>query len=243
MKNVKGKVLQRIIGNIVEKEDPYGILLVGSLSRMKVLEVEKARDIDLFIITKGEDFQRQVENIEGLEFDISYLPIGLLKKSIEERLSSIICVLSKSKILYKSKNNTLNSSLKMIESIYEEGPQKLTIKDIDYQRFKLTQSYLTLKSRRKDRLNFNFLKGAFISELVTCYFLLNNIWMPPNKRMLKSIEDEKLRNVLEEYLDDNNSGGLENELKTLNHLVELVLGNFGGKLDFWEKDIFPFDFL
>lgn len=243
MKNVKGKILQRIIGNIVEKEDPYGILLVGSLSRMKVLEVEKARDIDLFIITKGEDFQRQVENIEGLEFDISYLPIGLLKKSIEERLSSIICVLSKSKILYKSKNNTLNSSLKMIESIYEEGPQKLTIKDIDYQRFKLTQSYLTLKSRRKDRLNFNFLKGAFISELVTCYFLLNNIWMPPNKRMLKSIEDKKLKSLIDENISCTNADDIEENQKCLERTFNHVLEPFGGRLDFWEKDNFPFDFL
>lgn len=243
MKKVKDKIFHKIIEDIVEKEDPYGILLVGSLARMDELQVEKARDVDLFVINNSKNFKRQVENIEGLEFDISFMPIELLNKSTDEKLSSIICVLSKSKILYKSKNNTLNSSLKMIESIYEEGPQKLTKEDINYERFKLTQSYFTLESRRKDRLNFNFLKGVFLSELITCYFILNNIWMPPNKRMLKSIKDDKLKSLLEEHLTNNKFSDVEDEIKSLNNLLDLVLEKFGGKLDFWEKDVFPFDFL
>ncbi len=240
---MKDKSFYSIIEKIVEKEDPYGILLVGSLSRMNELELEKVRDVDIFVITDKDQLERQVVDIEGLEFDITYMPIKLLDQAIEKRLSSIICVLSKSKILYKSEENTLNYYLKVIQSIYDEGPLNLNQLDINYERFKLTQSYLTLESRSEDSLNFKLLRGMFLRELVTSYFKLNNIWMPPDKRMLKSIEDDKLKYLIESNISSTNTDGLEKDIKCLEQALNYVLEPFGGKLDFWEKDNFPFDFL
>ncbi len=231
---MKDKTFHEVIEKIVEKEQPYGILLVGSLSRMSELNFEEVRDIDIFVITNKEEFTRQVEIIKGLEFDISYMPMKLLELSIERILSSVICVLAKSKILYETKDNTLKDSLKVIKSIYEEGPPELSKIDIDYQRFKLTESFITLESRRNDSLNFNFLKGIFLKDLLTSYFKLNNIWMPPNKRMLKTIKDKKIISLI-----DHKSSDLDN----LNQLLTYILEPFGGKLEFWEKNNFPFDFL
>ena len=240
---MKDKEFYNIIEKIVEKEDPYGILLVGSLSRMDKLELEKVRDIDIFVITNKDSLQRHVANIEGLEFDITYMPIKLLDQAIEKRLSSLICVLSKSKILYKSEENTLNYYLKVIESIYDEGPQNLNQSDIDYEKFKLTQSYLTLESRRDDSLNFKFLRGVFLRELVTSFFKLNNIWMPPEKRMLSNISDEKLKLLIQANISCTNADDIEEDIKCLEQTFNYVLEPFGGRLDFWEKDNFPFDFL
>ena len=231
---MKDKIFCEIIEEIVEKEQPYGILLVGSLSRMNELIFEKVRDIDIFVITNKEEFTRQVETIKGLEFDISYMPMKLLYLSIEKELSSVICVLAKSKILYEGKDNALKDRLKVIKSIYSKGPRILNEMDIDYERFKLTESFLTLKSRRDDSLNFNFLKGIFLKELLTSYFKLNNIWMPPDKRMLKTIEDKKIISLIDQK---------DNDLNNLDQLLTYILEPFGGKLEFWEKNDFPFDFL
>ena len=240
---MNSKIFYKKIEEIVEKETPYGILLVGSLSRMSELDFEKVRDIDVFVITDKDDFERQVIEIEGLEFDISYMPIKLLDLAIEKRLSSVICVLSKSKILYKSEKNTLKSYLKMIESLYDEGPHNLNKSDIDYERFKLTQNYLTLESRSDDALNFNFLRGVFLKELVASFFRLNNIWMPPDKRMLKSIDDKTLLSLIESSISVGNLENTEDQINCFNKALDYVLEPFGGRLETWEKDIFPFDFL
>lgn len=239
---MNSKIFYEKIEDIVEKEKPYGILLVGSLSRMNEPDFEKVRDVDIFVITDNKEFKREVIDIKGLEFDVSYMSVSLLNVAIEERLASIICVLAKSKILYKSEKNTLKNSLKMIKSIYDEGPHRLTQSDIDYERFKLTNKYLTLESRKEDSLNFNFLKGIFLNDLMVCYFKLNNIWMPPKKRMLKSIEDDKLKILIESYILERNLCIIE-ELIFLENLLDITLESFGGKLRFWEKNIFPFDFL
>lgn len=231
---MKDKIFNGIIEDIVEKEQPYGILLVGSLSRMNQLDFKKVRDIDIFVITDKEEFTRQVETMEGLKFDISYMPMKLLELSIDEQLSSVICVLAKSKILYKTKDNTLKDILEVIKSIYRQGPQKLSKMEIDYERFKLTDSFLTLESRENDSLNFNFLKGIFLKELLTSYFKLNNIWMPPDKRMIKTIKDKKIISLIDQN---------DNEIDNINKLLIYILEPFGGKLEFWEKNDFPFDFL
>ncbi len=240
---MNNKIFYKKIEEIIEKESPYGILLVGSLSRMSDLDFEKVRDIDVFVITDKEKFERQVIEIEGLEFDISYMPIKLLDFAIKERLSSIICVLSNSKILYKSEENTLKSYIKMIKSIYDEGPHNLNKSDIDYERFKLTQNYLTLESRRDDNLNFNFLRGLFLKELVASFCRLNNIWMPPDKRMLKSIDDKRLLSLLEENIARSSLDDIEDQIDSLKKALDQVLDPFGGRLEFWEKNDFPFDFL
>lgn len=237
------KIFNEKIEEIIEKENPYGILLIGSLSRMEKLNFEKARDIDIFVIGNKREFQREVIDIEGLEFDISYISTKDLDIAIEKKLSSIICILAKSKILYNYEENTLKNYLQVIESIYDEGPNKLTKFQIDYERFKLTQSYLTLESRKEDSLNFNLLKGIFVKELVRSYFILNNMWMPPDKRLLKSIEDIELKILIEETLKYTNLNNIEGQIKHLKTIIDYVLEPSGGRLNTWEKNKFPFDFL
>lgn len=234
-------VLDCVIEEIIEKEQPYGIILVGSLSRQDELDFKCVRDIDLFVITDKIEFFREVRTIEELEFDISFLPTVLLDDAIDKRLASLISVLAKSKILYKSQENTLKNYLKVIKSIYEEGPQKNKILDEEYERFKLTQQYLTLASRLDDSLNFKFLSGVFLKDLLQSYFRLNNIWMPPDKRILQSISDKKLLKLIEEYLS--NTQDNEECLEQIGRILDYVLIPFGGRLDFWEKNQFPFDFL
>lgn len=237
------KIFYRKIEEIIEKENPYGILLIGSLSRMDKLDFKNVRDVDIFVITDKREFKREVVEIDGLEFDVSYMSVEDLDIAIEKKLSSIICILAKGKILYNSEENTLKNYLKVIKSMYGEKPNKLTKWDINYERFKLTQSYLTVESRKEDSLNFNFLKGIFIKELVTSYFRLNNIWMPPDKRLLKSIKDKELMTLLEGILKHTSLYDLESQIKQIEKITDHVLEPFGGRLNFWEKNKFPFDFL
>ena len=240
---MKDNLFNKKISTIVEKDKPCGILLVGSLARMSNMEIDKARDIDIFVIVDKAEFRREVINLEGLEFDVSYMPLNLLELSITKRISSIICVLAKSKILYKS-NNILEEYLERIKTIYEKGPFTLDDYNINYIRFKLTQSYLTVKSRMQDRINFEFLSGVFIKELLNSYFKLNKIWMPPDKRMLNSIEDRKLLEMIEEFYSINDKDNLiESKLRKLEYLLDYIIEPFGGKLLLWEKGSYPFDFI
>ncbi|AFS79112.1 nucleotidyl transferase domain-containing protein [Gottschalkia acidurici 9a] len=240
---MKNNLFNKKISEIVEKEKPYGIILVGSLARMSELEIDKARDIDIFVIVDKAEFQREVINVEGLEFDISYMPLNLLQLSMTKRISSVICVLAKSKVLYKS-NDTLKEYLDKIKTIYEEGSFTLDDYNINYTRFKLTQSYLTVKSRREDRVNFEFLSGIFIKELLNSYFKLNKIWIPPDKRMLKSIEDRKLIDMIEKYYSGNDKDThAEDKLDKLESILNHVIEPFGGTLLLWEKGEYPFDFI
>lgn len=234
-------IFDKVVGEIIKNEDPYGIILVGSLSREENLDFRNVSDIDLFVITDKVDFFREVTVLEDLEFDISFLPLSLLDKAIDKKLSSLITVLAKGKILYKSEKNTLKNYLKVIKSIYEEGPQKNKTSDTEYERFKLTKTYLTLESRLEDSLNFKFLSGVFIKDLLVSYFRLNNIWMPPDKRMLQSISDKTLLKLIDNYLIDCRSE--KEQLQRIETILDYVLSPFGGRLDFWEKNKFPFDFL
>ena len=242
MKKMNEKIFNKKIDEIIAKENPQAILLVGSLSRMDQLDFDDVRDIDIFVITDQREFEREVVVIEGLEFDISYISIEDLEKAIEKKLASIICILAKCKILYNSKENTLKNYLKVIKSIYDEGPNKLTKSQIDYERFKLTQTYLTLVSRKNDSLNFNVLKGIFVKELISSYFILNNMWISPDKRLLKSIKDKELTILLEDNLVCTGLN-IDDEIESLKKLIDCVLKPFGGQLRFWEKNKFPFDFL
>lgn len=237
---MKINLFYKKISKIVEKENPCGILLVGSLARMNELDFHKARDVDIFVIVDKIKFEREVINIDGLEFDVSYMSKKQLELSIEKRISSVICVLAKSKVL-SSNDNTLEQYLEQIKLIYKEGPYKVDNYNNNYERFKLTQTYLTVKSRQEDYINFEFLSSIFVKDLLTAYFKLNELWLPPEKRMLKSIKDKELLEMIEKYYSNNDSK-IENKLYNLENILDYILEPFGGKLRFWEKGEFPFDF-
>ena len=140
-----------IIDKIIEDENPVAILLVGSAVKTSQKELEKLRDVDIFVIIDKDSFYREVINKEDIEFDISYLPIELMKKAISSRTSSLINVLYNSKVIFKS-STTIENYLNEIKNIYLEGPKHLDESEIKYIRFRLNQMYETILSKKADEL-------------------------------------------------------------------------------------------
>lgn len=228
--------LKEKIDLIKKTEKPYGILLVGS-SR-KILEAPETAnsDIDIFVIKENGPLEREVFYSDGVEYDISYISLSDLECAIEEQIHSLIAVLSKSEAVFlEPKADTL---IKEIEKLYARGPRKKTEEYIRYNRFKLTKS-LEVVQKRLDSVEFDFFLHNYLRELLTFYFESRGEWVPSEKRLIKSIDDQKLRDYVELLL-----GNMEREikLKSLELMVDYIMEPIGGKLCSWDKSIYPFDF-
>ncbi|MGF7058148.1 hypothetical protein [Brassicibacter mesophilus] len=235
------KIFDSVIDKIIQNEKPTAVLLVGSAANSKETELERLRDIDIFVIIEKDTFYREVKDIEGIEFDISYLPITLLKKAIEDRISSLVNVLYNSKVIYKS-GTMVDKYLNDINDVYIEGPEYLEEIDIRYVRFRLCQMYETILSKKTDEINLVFLINNFIKELLYSYFKLNRLWTPSDKKMIQVISktDNILYSLIVNYY---NSHNINDKIKVISDVLDYVIQPFGGALNQWEKAEYPFDFI
>ncbi len=234
------KIFDSVIDKIIEDEKPIAILLVGSAVKTSQKELEKLRDIDIFVIIEKDSFYREVINKKSVDFDISYLPIELMKKAISRRTSSLINVLYNSKVIFKS-STAIDNYLNEIKNIYLEGPKHLYESEIKYIRFRLYQMYETILNKKDDELNAAFLINSFIKELIYSYFKLNRIWTPSDKKIIKAINE--IDNILYSLIVRcYNSHNIDYKIKIVSDMLDYVLTPFGGTLKEWEKSEYPFDF-
>jgi hypothetical protein len=235
------KILQQEINRIASTQTGQAIFLVGSAVDavdMEIIDLEKIKDIDIFVITPGENhFQREVLEKEGIKFDISYLPLDLLKKGIQEKWALVISVLAKAKLIY-GENQEIIRLVKEISNIYLSGPGPLTQEEMKYIRFKLYQDYEDILYRKSDHSIVKFLAYNLFREILVTYFKLNEKWVPKDKKILKIIkkEEQMLYNLCNQFLEEENT---EKILQILLTILEYVLNPFGGVLRYWPKGKFP----
>ncbi|KNF09203.1 nucleotidyl transferase domain-containing protein [Gottschalkia purinilytica] len=233
------EIFKRKIDDIVKKENPYGILLVGSASKQEKIDFENITDLDIFVILKNGEFEREVVNIEDIDYDVSYISIESLEFCIKNKISSVINVLANGKVIYKS-GDTIDNILYQIKELYKAKPDKPLDYEKDYIRFKLTQQYFTVLNRKDDEINFEFLANIFIKDMIISYLKLNQRWILPDKKLLKEIKDDTLENIIKSYYKTNN---INNKIQSLKMALEYIIEPFGGKLNYWKKGIYPFDFI
>lgn len=197
-------------------------------------------DIDIFLIMDNEeDLEREVVEREERVWDITFLPLNLLKQGIKEKWPFLITSLGKSKPIVV-RDNRINPLMEEIYKLNEEGPGALSEEEINYLRFKLSQDFDALIARRDDCLNARFLGHSLFKEVITTYFRVNNQWVPKEKKMLSSIKskDQELYNMCIDFLEENN---IQESLGILENMLNYVLNPFGGQLKFWAKGKFPVD--
>ena len=225
---------EKEIHRIRSGESVLAVILTGAAAEL--LDFTKLRDIDIFVIlSKGQFLEREVADKDGVIWDITYLPVSLLKQGIKEKWPFLIHGLYKSKPI--SLDMQVSSLLAQIQSLYLQGPGALPEEELKYLRFKLTQDYEDLFNRRGDALNAKFLAYYLFKEILTAYFRLNNKWVPREKKILSSIKQEKeLYKLCLNFLEENN---VEKNLSYLQNMIKYVLNPWGGKLINWPKGKFP----
>jgi len=228
---------EKEIDRIKSEESVLAVILTGAAAVAELPSFTPLRDIDIFVIlSRGEYLEREVAEKEGVTWDITYLPVNLLKQGINEKWPFLVHGLYKSKPII-IKDTQINNLLEQIISLYLQGPGVLTQEEIRYIRFKLSQDYEDLSNRRKDPLNVKLLAYNLFKEILTVYFRLNNKWVPKDKKILSVIEAEKdLYNLCVKFLEEKNA---EKNLSYLQDMIKYILNPWGGKLIFWSKGKFP----
>lgn len=229
-------IAEKEIEKISKSQSILAVILVGSAAFSDNLC--SAKDIDIFVIlSDGETLEREVKERERVIFDITYLPIALLKQGIKEKWPFLIHGLWRNRPIV-IKDTQINSLLDDIYALYLQGPGMLAEEEVKYIRFKLNQAYEDLLIRKDDSLNFRFLAHNLFKEVLTNYFRLNNQWVPRDKKMLDEvkIKNQDLHIICAYFLEEENA---DKNLSYLENMIKYVLNPFGGKQKYWSKGEFP----
>lgn len=231
------KIYKDKIEEIKSNTSALSIILVGSAVNTRDEDFDKLKDIDMFIITNDNSFQREVVNIDNIEFDISYMPKNLLKIGIEEKWPFLINALSKYKIIY-NKIDDMKLLLEKISYIYKKGPDSMDRQEVDYIRFNLFQKFEDMMVRREDEVNFQFLVHSLLNDILIAYLKINNIWIPKDKKILAVIKknDNDLYNMCKNFILEYKQ---DRKIILLDKILSYVLMPVGGRLKYWEKGNFP----
>lgn len=230
--------LERKIDSFTKNQTVLAVYLVGGAAATENLDT--LRDIDIFIILAyGQNLEREVVEQEGKIWDITYLPLELLKQGIKEKWPFLILSLGQNRPI-KVVEKRVSPLLAEIYQLFQEGPGSLAEEEIKYLRFKLTQEYDNLLNRKDDYLNAEFLAHNLFREVLVSYFKLNNEWVPPDKKMLSQVrrKNQELYNLCVDFLAE---GKRAKSLCILKSMLEYVLNPFGGQLKFWSKGEFPLE--
>ncbi len=234
----KRKVYYKRIQEIIKSEKALSILLIGEGAKVEEKDFNTLKDIDLFVITdENHGFQREITEIEGVLFDISYMPVNLLRRSLNDALGFIINSLQRYRVVY-NKLEDLEELLYRIKSIYVKGPKNLKASEVEYIRFKLYQDYEDILHRKEDTQNSLFLINNLFHGILISYFKLKHVWVPKDKKIINNIQniDKILYNLCMDFSDENN---FNQKLIKLYEILDYVLRPYGGVLKFWKRGRFP----
>ncbi|MTI64991.1 MAG: hypothetical protein FH753_00115 [Firmicutes bacterium] len=233
------QIYDREIKKIINRDNVHAILLVGAGSKVNRKDFHKLNDIDIFVINSKESFEREIINIDGVDFDISYMPLKVLDKVILNKQKLMIKILKNAKIVYKN-NEDIDNYLKKIKCIYENGLKPLSDYEIKFERFKLYESYKDILNGLEDDINTLFLINNLFKDILKSFLKLNNSWLVKDKKILKKIkkQDKKLYNLCEDFLK---AKEIKGKLKKIKILLDYVLKPYGGVLKYWPRGKYPID--
>ena len=224
--------IKNVIENIKKSNECLSCGFIGSGL------TQNQRDVDILVIyNSNRSFQREVVDIKGLEFDISYISIFDIENEVEKKSTIWTNALAKYKALFcnsdlleKKVNNLVKKSIYLLESNLYNSCED----NIKFIRFDLTKKFMYLKSVTSDEVLLKYLKNTYIKYLVECYYELNNLIIPKEKSQLKKIMDldSNLYKLIGDYYSDES-------IEALDKVLDSVLKNFGGKLFEFSKGIYP----
>ncbi len=228
------KEFLEVAKKITDECDVCALLLIGKTSTTSEEDFHKLNDIDLLVVyDKNVGYERQVEDIKEVPFDISFVSIYDLITQIESKSQLWINMVIGSKIYY-SKNELIFGIIDRVKDIHYSGTQKLSDEAIRWIRFNITQKHIEIKNRIDDVINSNYLMSKLFDRALEDYYSLNKLWYPNPKYLIEKLEvtDEKLCKLAKDFIFECSVGRRSIILK---EILEYILEPFGGLLYNWPK--------
>ena len=194
MENSIYNIYNEEIKKIINNENTKAVYLVGSSKNVDLqLNNVYVNDIDLFVFVKnGDDQTRIVKNIKNIEFDINYFSEKGVEKFIEYKEYFFLKEMKNPKIVY-DKFNISDNIINLCKNKFKEGPDKLSRDEIDLLKCNIYDKIEKLKDKEKyDIFEYKFLTNLYLKDIIVGYFIINNKWIPKDKKILKSLESENL---------------------------------------------------
>lgn len=207
MKNNIYNIYNEEIKKIINNENTKSIYLVGSSKNVDLqLDNIVVNDIDLFVFVNNGDKQtRIVKKIENVGFDINYFSEKGVKKFIDEKEYFFLKEMKNPKVVY-DKLGISNDIISLCNKKFIEGPDKLSKEDINLLKSNLYAKIEDLKSKEKfDVFEYEFLTNLYLKDIIVGYFIINNKWIPKDKKLFKHLKDENIevfklcKKVIETY--------------------------------------------
>ncbi len=179
----------QVIENLKKNKNVKSIIHVGS-SKDKIYEKDcKINDIDLFIIVENqeENQSRRIKKINNIEFDFNYISVEGCYNFLESKTYFFLKI-KDGKLLY-DENNLGKGILSLCEEKYKEGPNKISLKEKRFQRDQLLSDILRLNNKDKfEDFEYDFLIYMYLNKIIKMHYLVNDIWLPKDKKLLKSLK-------------------------------------------------------
>ncbi|MCC3862923.1 hypothetical protein K0040_01170 [Terrisporobacter petrolearius] len=189
MNNDIYSTFEKVIENLKKDKNVKSIIHVGS-SKEKIYEQNpKVNDVDLFIIIKNQEKNqiRKIEMIDKIEFDFNYISIKGCYDFIESKTYFFLNI-KDGKLLY-DENDFGKGILSLCEEKYNEGPNKLSKEEKRLHASRLLSDISRLKYEDEyEEFEYDFLIYMYLNKIIKMYYLINDIWLPKDKKLLKSLK-------------------------------------------------------
>ena len=194
MENSIYNIYNEKIKKIINNENTKAIYLVGSSKNVDLQSDNVCvNDIDLFVFVKNGDEQtRVVKNIKNIEFDINYFSEKGVEKFIENKEYFFLKEMKNPNVVY-DKFNISDDIINLCKNKFIEGPDKLSNEDISLLESNIYAKISDLKNKEKfDNFEYEFLTNLYLKDIIVGYFIINNKWIPKDKKLLKNLKNENL---------------------------------------------------
>ena len=183
------------IERIINDENTKAIYLVGSSKNLNLKDEDiSLSDIDIFVFVKDGDLQtRIVKKIENIGFDINYFSEKGVYKFINEKEYFFLKEMKEPKVIY-DKNKISNKIINLCKEKFIEGPNKISEEEIKLLKACILAKVDDLKDIEKfNSFEYQFLTNLYLKDIIVGYFIINNRWIPKDKKLFNSLKEEDIR--------------------------------------------------
>ncbi len=207
MKKSIYQIYNEEIEKIINNENTKAIYLVGSSKNLNLKDEDiSLSDIDIFVFVKNGDLQtRIVKKIENIEFDINYFSEKGVYKFINKKEYFFLKEMKEPKVIY-DKDKISNEIINLCKEKFIEGPDKISEKEIKLLKACILAKVEDLKVIEKfNDFEYQFLTNLYLKDIIVGYFIINNRWIPKDKKLFNSLKEEDIesynlcKRVIETY--------------------------------------------
>lgn len=214
-----------------------GVLLVGKGATATEETFEALNDIDLIVLTStGAKNRRIVKKIDGVDIDMSYLPVQFVETVLNEKILLWIEILASGKIVY---SQDIDSLIETSKRIWQKGPDPLSDLKKDYWSFYLTNGLEDIRNRLNDDAMAKYLMVDWLSSMMGVMFKVHQQFIPlKKKRWIGQIKalDVVVGILVEDVLLTSDT---MKQFELIEVLFKKITDALGGPIHSWSHEEFP----